>query len=98
MTTETRPETTLRDDLRKHFENAVHDLEQQRDELRVRLHLGKADAQDEWERQRVRLDEFKVRLARGADAAGETAEKFETAMKAAVDELRSGLEQVRKRF
>ena len=98
MTTETKPETTVRQDLTKRFADAVHDLEQQRDELRVRLHLGKADARDEWERLRVRLDELKVQLARGADEAGETAERFETAMKAALEELRAGLQKVREHF
>lgn len=98
MTTNTTPETTLRDDLKKRLEDAVHDLEQQRDEMRVRLHLGKADAKDEWERLRVRLDAFKIRLARGADEAGETAEKFETAMKAALEELRIGLQKAREHF
>jgi septation ring formation regulator EzrA len=96
--TSDKPDTTIREDIKQRLEHALQDLEQQRDELRVRLHLGKADAQDEWERMRVKLDELKVRLARGADEAGDTAEKFETAMKAALEELRIGLQKARDHF
>lgn len=84
--------------LKARFAERLRNLEQQRDEIAVRLHLGKADARDEWEKLRVRIDELKIRLARGHDEAAETAERFEAAVKAAFEELRIGIGRVREKF
>ena len=37
-------------------------LKQQRDELRVRLHLGKADAKDEWARLETQWEALRPKL------------------------------------
>jgi hypothetical protein len=49
--------------------NRIHDLrtleqklEQVRDELRLRIHLARADARDEFDRQEVKLQRFRSRL------------------------------------
>jgi hypothetical protein len=57
----------------KKLENLVHVLKQQRDELRVRMHLAKAEVRDEWDKLERRfarlLDDYKP----ARDAASHTA-------------------------
>jgi hypothetical protein len=80
------------------WQQVLADLERQRDELKVRLHLGKADARDEWAR--LRLDEKIATLRQRADAAGGEAKDAMKDIGIAVDrladEIREGLERVRK--
>ena len=55
-------------ELRARWQAILTDLERQRDELKVRLHLARAEARDEWEK--LRLDEKLATLRQRADAAG----------------------------
>lgn len=63
-------------DLKKAFEEAKGDLAQVRDELRVKLHLAKQDAQDAWKAMEPKIKTVENRLeelAQKANAAGDEA-------------------------
>ena len=47
-------------------------LKQQRDELALKVHLGKKEAQDEWKELTAKLDELNAKLEPVKDAAQET--------------------------
>lgn len=85
-------------DWRAKWQEIVTDLERQRDELKVRLHLARAEARDEWDR--LKLDEKIATLRQRADAAGvEARDAMKDIGKAAeslADEIREGLDRVRK--
>jgi hypothetical protein len=85
-------------DWRAKWQEVVADLERQRDELKVRLHLAKADARDEWVR--LNLDEKIATLRQRADAAsGEAKDAMKDIGIAAdrlADEIREGFERIRK--
>lgn len=80
------------------WQEMVTDLERQRDELKLRLHLARAEARDEWDR--LKLDEKLATLRQRADAAGvEARDAMKGIGKAAeslADEIREGLDRVRK--
>lgn len=85
-------------DWRTSWNEVLQDLERQRDELKVRLHLARAEARDEWER--LKLDEKIATLRQRADAAGVEArgamKDIGTAAEKLADEVREGLDRVRK--
>lgn len=71
-------------------------LEQERDELRVRLHLGKAEAKAEWDKLDARIAVMRGRLDRAGDEAGEVMEDVGAAAKLLGEEIRSGFDRVRR--
>ncbi|MCC6847010.1 MAG: hypothetical protein IT294_00815 [Deltaproteobacteria bacterium] len=81
----------------KHFDldAIVEDLKRQRDEIRVRMHLAKADARDEFERLEREWDHVRGKLGVIGEEAGKAAVEVGAALKLAVDELRNGYRKVR---
>ena len=80
---------------RDHIAELITSLKQQRDELAVKIHLGKAEAQDEWERVTAKLDELNSEYEPLKDAVQESAENVFAAMKLVADEVQSGFERIR---
>ena len=80
------------------WQEVLSDLERQRDEIKVRLHLARAEARDEWAK--LKLDEKIATLRQRADAAGVEArdamKDIGVAADRLADEIREGLERVRK--
>ena len=68
-----------------------------RDELRLQVHLAKAELRDEWN---IRLEPtfrlLKMKLDRVEQASAETLEEMRPTLKALLDELREGYERIRK--
>ena len=83
---------TMRDKLRETLDK----LEQERDELRVRLHLGKAEAKEEWDKLDARIDELRSRIDRAGDEAGEVMDDVTAAAKLLGDEIRLGFDRIRR--
>jgi uncharacterized coiled-coil DUF342 family protein len=83
---------TMREKLRETLEK----LEQERDELKVRIHLGKAEAREEWDKLDARIAELRNRLDRAGDEAGEVMEDVGTAARLLADEIRQGFARLRK--
>ena len=84
--------TAMREKMREMLEK----LEQERDELRVRLHLGKAEAKEEWDKLDGRIAELRGRLDRAGDEAGDDLEDVGADAKLLGDEIRLGFDRVRK--
>jgi hypothetical protein len=78
------------------LDDLMQTLKQQRDELRVRLHLAKAETKDEWdkvERHFTRLmDEYKPTR----DVVNQTAVNVWSALQLAGEEVLRGFERIRK--
>lgn len=78
------------------LEQLITSLKRQRDELAVKIHLGKAEAKQEWERVEKRLRELSEEYRPVVDAASETGQGVLTALELAAQEVKNGLERVRK--
>ena len=74
----------------------MDDVQRQRDELRLQLHLAKAEARQEWERLEVKLNQARAKMGVVGREAEKAAHEVGAALKLALDELRKGYEQVRK--
>jgi DNA-binding transcriptional ArsR family regulator len=84
-------------------ENRVHDLqtletklEQVRDELRIKMHLAKADARDSFDGLEMKWQHFRSHLGALREAGGEAAEDVGQGVKALGRELTEGYEKIRK--
>jgi len=73
----------------------VEDLKRQRDELELKLHLGKAEVRDEWAKLETKLDELKVTLSKVGREAGKSAEGVGAAVGLVVDEIKKGYERIK---
>lgn len=73
-------------------------LLQQRDELRVRLHLAKADARDEWEGLEKKWAEVQVKFGELQKTAEESGDDIEAAARLLGDEILKGYDRIRRLF
>lgn len=85
-------------DLHDEIEKAVRQLEQQRDELRLKLHLAGAEARDEWDRIERQIGDLRARLAPLRAAAAESAAEIGAAARLLAGEIRQGFERIRRRL
>jgi hypothetical protein len=73
-------------------------LLQQRDELRVKLHLAKADARDEWEGLERKWAEAQVKFSQMQKTAGDSMVEIEAAARLLGEEIQKGYERIRRLF
>lgn len=73
-------------------------IRRQRDELRVKMHLARADAKDEWEELEEKWESLKGRLKAAGGEAGEASEDVSAAMKGVMEELKKGYGRIRDKL
>jgi hypothetical protein len=73
----------------------IDELETQRDELAVRLHLARQEARDEWETLEKKLAHLRARAKVVGNEASEVADDVGAAARQVVDELRTGYARIR---
>ena len=72
----------------------IADLKQKRDELRLQLHLGTKEAEDEWEELMGQWDKFLTvsQFEKSGDEIGEAARELGLKMKDAYDRMKKALD------
>ncbi len=85
-------------DPREELHKLVDTLSTQRDELIVRAHLAKLEAQDEWRDLEVKFDRLRATAEKVADTAEETGRDVAAAANLLGEELNRGYERLRKLF
>ena len=81
---------------RELLSDVIVKLKQQRDELALKIHLGKQDAKDEWEKVRIKLDKLADDYEPVKDAASESASKVFDSMKDVASEIKAGFDRIRE--
>ena len=84
-------------DVRASWDDAIAKLKQERDELALKMHLGRKDLAAEWEQLEAKWNE--LRAVKGPplkEAASETAQGVGHAMELAAAELKKGYDKIRK--
>ncbi len=79
-----------------HLAELISSLRRQRDELALKIHLGKADLKDEWERMTDKLDGLTRDYEPLRDAVGETADNVVSSLKLVGEEIQNGFHRIRK--
>ena len=77
------------------LEEMISSLKRQRDELALQIHLGKAEAKDEYDRARQRLDQMLEDYEPVKDALGDSAENVYASLKLVGEELLRSFRRVR---
>lgn len=90
-------------ELRQRAQALMQELEQERDELRVKMHLAKADAKDELAKLDAQLDakmaELKQKVASfDKDGDGSVVDDLGDAARGLADDIRSSFQKFRERF
>ena len=78
------------------IEEMVSYLKQQRDELALQIHLGAADAKDEFEDAKVKLDKMTDELEPLKDAVEESASNVWASLELVGEEVLSSFKRIRK--
>lgn len=78
------------------YAEVMQALAQQRDELRLQAHLGKAEAKEEMDRLEAKWAELKAKWDRFKDEADDVGENVEEAAELLVGELKEGFARLRK--
>jgi len=83
-------------DDRLELKGMIEQLETQRDELRVRLHLAKAEAREEFERLEKRFDHIRGRVGVLTREMGEVSKDVGEAARLVLGELKNGYQRIRE--
>ena len=81
---------------RSALEEVIAKLKQERDELKVQMHLASLDAKDEYDRLSDKIDQLTDQYEPVKDAVEESAENVFSALGLVADELKVGFQRVRK--
>jgi hypothetical protein len=73
----------------------LDDLKRIRDEIRVRIHLGKAEAQDLWDRSEQKIEEVESKLKFISEQAEQPLNDVRDAAQLLLGELRDGYKRIR---
>jgi hypothetical protein len=83
-------------DWRAKWQQTLADLERERDELKLKIHLAKAEGRDELAKLDQKISELRIHAqAAGSEARGAMGD-VGGAAKNLFDEIRAGLDRVRK--
>jgi len=80
------------------LDKLVEDLKRQRDELKLKLHLAKADARDEWAKLETKYQEVKAKMESFKQEAGKSAGVVGAALGRAADEIKKEYDRLRKQI
>ena len=83
-------------ELSDRLEQELEKLKGKRDELRVRLDLGKKDLQDAWEEAEEKWGHLEAHLLRLKREGQDAAEDIGDAAELLVDELKQGFQRIRE--
>lgn len=78
------------------LKEVINTLKQERDELKLQMHLASMEAKDEYERLSGKIDELTTQYQPVSDAVEKSAENVFAALGLAADELKNGFHRVRQ--
>ena len=89
--------TQTHEDVKKEdVKKVVETLKQQRDELKVKIHLAKAEAGDEWEKAEKKWEQLKTKTRMLGTEAGDASKDIGAAAKQLAKEIKHGYDRIRK--
>ena len=85
-------------DKKSRIEELISDLQQQRDELRLQMHLAQAEAKEEWEEIEKKWYTVENRLDDLREDAAESAGDIGAALGLVAEEIQNAYKRLRKRL
>lgn len=81
---------------RSELQEVISYLKQERDELKLKMHLAGMEAKEEYDRLSGKCDELAEQFEPVKDTVEETADNVFSALKLAAEEMKSGFTRLRK--
>lgn len=85
-------------DAQEQWQAMVERLRQERDELRLKLHLATAEARDEWDKVEAKWADVEARMPRVKAELKDGGENLRAALEMIAEEIASRYERIRKLF
>ena len=82
-------------DFKQEMQDLAAALKQQRDELRVEMHLAKAEIKDDWEELEKQWSHFSQKMKHTGGEAADAGEDIGEAMQQLGEELKKGYKRIR---
>jgi SMC interacting uncharacterized protein involved in chromosome segregation len=89
-------DTTENGGNRERLQQLLTQLEQERDELKVKLGLAKLEARDEWQELEKKMDTLRGRLKVVSDEARESSGDVGAALDVVAEEIKEGFARLRR--
>ena len=83
-------------DQRSALDELIQSMKQERDELKLKIHLAEMDAKDEYDRLSRKFEELTSQYEPVSDAVKESADNLVAALMLAGEEIKNGFHRVRK--
>ena len=78
------------------LEELIESVKRQRDELALRIHLGQAEAKDEWAQLQKRLAQLEEKAAPIRGVVDDTSKSVGSSLELAAQDIKKGFERIRK--
>ena len=82
----------------ENFDKLLADLQRERDELKVKLHLGKQDVKDEWQKLEDKLNHLEAKAKSLGKTTAAASKDVGAAAKLLAEEIKNGFDKVRKQL
>lgn len=83
-------------EIRERLDEVIKKLKQERDEIKLQIHLANMEGKDEYDRISRKVDQLTDQYDPVKDAVEDTAENIYSALGLVADELKFGFKRVRK--
>lgn len=86
---------TTVEDIREEYKELVETLKQQRDELKVKVHLASMEVRDEWEELEKKWNHMKAKSKQVNEAAGDSAHEIHQVVSELGHEIKKGYKRLK---
>ena len=83
-------------DYKEELGHIIENLKQERDELNVRVHLGKADLRDDMQKLEHKWEELRYKGQQALETVDETGREANETLRAIADDLKDGYRKIRE--
>lgn len=80
------------------WDELMDDLARQRDELRLKIHLGQAEAREEWDKVEAKWEDLQAKLGAAGREAADASRGVGSALRLLGDEIARGYQRVRQKL
>jgi len=80
------------------FDNVVNELKQDRDELKVKLHLAKLETSEEWQKIEHKMMKLESKAKEVGGATAQASGEMGAAVKLLAQEIRDGFKDIARHF
>jgi hypothetical protein len=85
----------VKKDVKKEYERLAREVETQRDDIHVRLHLLNLEAKQEWHELEHKYEQLRGKLKKASEVAETSSGDVKTAAELLVDELKAGYQRIK---